>query len=281
MPQQTYRDGIVAFIDVLGWKDVVERSAQDTSLIDRLSNVLARVKGRISQIVSGEGYSHGASAHQFSDAHFLTIDKSDANTRIGPEYAALWCRLLAREYLKEGLLVRGGMTIGQFYDDGFACFGPAVTRAYYLEREVSDPMIVIDPNAKVQEIFLDPEQYGAATSDLTNSDECTQIQMNPLAKTRGGRVFVDYLRTDVSSDARFRPHDVLGSDEIIKVLETLRNSPEVSLAARSKIEWFIQYTDSDWRPRGKFFEQIDFNNTTVARRRLTSQDYALVSTPPA
>lgn len=271
-----YSVGIVAFIDILGWKKVVDRSETDAQLLGRLYGVLERVKTRIIEQIKCEGYSAGVHAHQFSDAHFLTLAVDDGETSAGPEFVALWCRLLAREYLRENLLVRGGITIGKFIDDGFSCFGPAVTKAYKLEQEISDPMVVIDPREKIQKIFLDPEQYGGVKAESSDSN-CMELRpytMSPLAKTHDGHVFIDYLRNDVSSNNDLKPHDVLDKEEINAIIERFETFEGVPSSARSKVEWFLQYARGDWRQRDNgFIREITFEPKGMVRRRLCRDDY--------
>src|SRR5260370_20398689 len=58
----------------------------------------------------------------------------------GIDLAAAQCSLL-----EEGILVRGGLTLGELYWEGNQIFGPALVRAYDLERQLAHhPRIVVD-----------------------------------------------------------------------------------------------------------------------------------------
>jgi len=206
-------------------------------------------------------------AYQFSDAHILAVPQRDS-TRAGAEFVAMWCRLIAREYFKVGLLVRGGVTIGKIYCADRVCFGPALTRAYKLEQSVVLPMIILDPSKAVQGYFFDEEQYGMLSDD-------GPFTYNYFAKTKDGRRFIDFLRHDVCTDMEFRPIDVFEQTE----LKTLTQKQEIvendNLDVRMKKTWFLDYANGSWRNKdNSTIRQINFQPQKGMRRRLIPGNYA-------
>lgn len=272
-----YEIGYVAFIDVLGWKSAVAQSVADPVMLSRLSGVLDRVKQRISEILeqdrdTADSYARDSRAYQFSDAHIFTIAIRE-NTRVGAEFAAMWCRLIAREYFAFGFLCRGGITIGKLIQRPESCFGPAITKAYELEQSVSLPMIIVDPAPKVQKYFRDHEQFGAFAGTLKNPEAFTS---NYFAETQDGRLFIDFLRQDASTNPRFRPHDVFSADDIPILRAKVAINCDDDLRVREKKSWFARYADGSWRENreGAEFKQLDFEVwKNIGRRRLTVENY--------
>ncbi len=267
-----YDVGFVAFIDVLGWSHAIERSVQDSELRTRMARVQSAVLQRASEILDpndsgAPSLRANTYGYQFSDANILAVPQRES-TRAGAEFVALWCRLIAREYFRAGLLVRGGVTIGRIFCEQGVCFGPALTRAYKLEQSAAQPMVVIDPCRKVQDYFCDEEQYGALSSEGPHTN-------NLFAKTADGRLFVDYLRPDPCTNPRYRPLDVFQEDELSKLLEKFSTEKSDPLDVREKKSWFQRYARGDWRPSANGeFVQVNFQPRRAAgRRRLVPENF--------
>lgn len=272
MPSVDYDIGFVAFIDVLGWSHAIERSVQDSELRTRMASVQSAVLERASGILDPTdsdrpSFRCNTYGYQFSDANILAVPQRES-TRAGAEFVAMWCRLLAREYFRAGLLVRGGVTIGRVFCDRGICFGPSLTRAYKLEQSAFQPMIVIDPDAKVQAYFLDQEQYGAFSSESSHT-------YNLFAKTTDQRLFIDFLRSDACTNPKYRPLDVFTEDEMSGMLEEFSINSSDPLDVREKKSWLQRYARGDWRSHaGGEFEEVNFlPRTEMARRRLVPDNF--------
>lgn len=273
MSSVDYDIGFVVFIDVLGWSDAIERSVSDLDLRCRMASVQLTVQERISEILSQgtqqrENYNSNTFGYQFSDANILAIPQREG-TRAGAEFVAIWCRLLAREYFRAGLLVRGGVTIGKIFCTQSVCFGPALTRAYKLEQSAVQPMIIVDPDSIVQRYFLDEGQYGSFSNE-------GPFTYNLFAKTSDNRLFIDFLRPDACTNQRFRPLDVFNEGEIAEMLARFEIRSSDPLDVREKKCWLQRYATGEWRANSQGeFRQTDFQPVTSrTRRRLTLQDYA-------
>lgn len=267
-----YDIGFVAFIDVLGWSHAIERSVNDLNLRARMANVQSAVLERASKILdpndSGRpSFNCNTYGYQFSDANILAVPQRES-TRAGAEFVALWCRLVAREYFRAGLLVRGGVTIGKIFCSQGVCFGPALTHAYRLEQSAFQPMIVIDPDVKVQRYFLDEEQYGAFSSDGSHT-------YNLFAKTTDTRLFIDFLRPDPCTNPKYRPMDVFTDGEVSDLLDEFTIHASDPLDIREKKCWLQRYARGDWRAHGGGeFKQVDFSPRTAnIRRRLVPANF--------
>ena len=60
----------------------------------------------------------------------------------------LFCTIITAQFWANGLLIRGGITLGYCFSDDFMVWGKALVRAYEIESTIAIyPRIVIDPFA--------------------------------------------------------------------------------------------------------------------------------------
>ena len=266
-----YSIGFVAFIDILGWAELVDASANDQASFDRVYDIVAAIKGHADSVASG--FSEGVRIKQCSDSILVTVNISNTSQR--PEKISLFSCLIARECFSRGLLVRGGITIGEFYHDGDALFGPAVTRAYYIEKSVSLPIIAIDPSPIVVGEFLDADEYGFHVANWADDGSAVgyeRVSISPLARLASGTYFVDWMRDDISDHQKYRPHRVYSDEEKSNRLNELW-SAKSPISVRPKIDWFRIYARGEWRSTAADIQQIEFKNINDVARWVKSDDY--------
>lgn len=267
--------GFVAFIDIYGWSAMVRQATKDTGCFNRLAKLLEAIQ-RISDAVTSKNSMGGVHIRQFSDSIFLVVDIDEAFR--WAETTALHCMWIARECLKRGILCRGGVTIGEYFIDDKVVFGPALERAYQIEKSVKIPIIAIDPCPKILNQFMDEEQYGAHAQkkDSTGQYYSVPISMSPLAKTSSGTIFIDYLRADVASEPEFGPNAVFTNEEKESAIEGILKT-EYPLSARATIDWFRVYQSDVWRSEKKNgIEQLNFvNNRELVGRAIDRSTFEL------
>jgi hypothetical protein len=137
-----YEERIVAFCDVLGWRNQIAKAGSDPKKIGVLRRQILLV-GRIISNVKPEVDLRFTS---FSDNIVLSGPAKEA-----PLDTLIAMLVLLSDYQQTsavlGFLTRGGITIGEIYHDQQTVFGPALNRAYELESTVADyPRIVLDKN---------------------------------------------------------------------------------------------------------------------------------------
>lgn len=152
---------VVTFIDIIGFKELVENKSE-SEMIELLSLFHKyNTKNPFDKYLSAN-----CTSTENSTLNIKTIFFSDSVVRI--RYAFDWesdtlfdgdymCMLekellilaqIQSDLLKEGILIRGGITIGDILYDEITnqLFGKAMNRAYELESKVANyPRIVIDP----------------------------------------------------------------------------------------------------------------------------------------
>jgi hypothetical protein len=154
MPTVTFEQQVVAFIDVLGFKSLVNKAAIDKKalaqlqeLVDLLSSSVPTLNGKVDQNVP----LHLVPKHiSISDSIILSAPLGDKEYSWydGLEIVVMRCIQLAHKFLNAGYLLRGGIEIGQVWHSGSNIVGPGYQEAYNLETKAEVPRILLGTNAK-------------------------------------------------------------------------------------------------------------------------------------
>jgi hypothetical protein len=128
----SYHDRYCAFVDILGFRQLIERLNKDVNQFDALRNLLARVHGTgsgPSSVVSNADFR----AQSISDA--VAISTAPTQNGLADIFRAL--QLLAVDLLVEGYFIRGAVVRAPLYHDDRMVFGRALIQAYSFESEVA------------------------------------------------------------------------------------------------------------------------------------------------
>ncbi len=167
-----YEDRFVAYVDIWGFKKLIERSVGPCRLIspEQIKEILEWAKpAGTDQIVLGDIGDISESGHimtQFSDCVVITVSK----TKQGIMHLLHHVARIGYRLFRFQIICRGGITRGDVYHDGQVIFGPAMNEAYRLEQKCAKyPRVILsedvvrdalsaDPNAK-QFILRDDDGY--------------------------------------------------------------------------------------------------------------------------
>lgn len=178
-----YQKKIVSFIDVLGFKNLIQKGQPDFSRLDVLiglfrcvSGVKDSIKGSRSKLNTGEiadgtriDMLNDVEVQVFSDCVLMTAtpDRYGLTAITGVNAIVYWL------LFSHGYWARGGVTIGDIYHEGDIAIGPALIEAYELEDDVAIyPRIVLskklrsDPSWKGAEIPVRDDFDGICVLDL-------------------------------------------------------------------------------------------------------------------
>jgi len=133
---------LVTFVDILGFSDIVDKKSAEqvlkiVSAFRRANNPAIKSK-------------YNPKIIQFSDS-IIRAQRIDSKHNIDKPSSILFSELLSLifsqiELIKQGVIVRGGMSLGQLAISEGNVFGPAMVAAYNLESKFAVyPRIVIDP----------------------------------------------------------------------------------------------------------------------------------------
>jgi len=169
----SYEERYVAFIDVLGFADLVARSETSPEIVARLSTTLSALSERARLARSEELHIEAAS---FSDTIVLSSPTvPDALLRLLEIIDELSFELISGNMLFRGAIVRGHL----LHTTEFV-FGPALVSAYRLETHTSfHPRIMFDP--VVYAASKDDERFDR----YVVADSYDVPYLNPFARWHG------------------------------------------------------------------------------------------------
>jgi hypothetical protein len=147
----SYRRALITYIDVLGFRELIEKSRKDPGQVGHIADLLGIAKNHLS---SG-GRIHRDDAgrpvrifYSFSFSDLIvrcTEIPHDANIGDFVNWELLYISDKQWELARNGVLLRGGMCIGNIYVDSNFVFGPGLVKAYELEANYAVfPRIIID-----------------------------------------------------------------------------------------------------------------------------------------
>lgn len=218
--KNVYETRRLAFFDILGFSNLIRKSAKDETLAQGVLDTFNMVKKTMEKTTSP--YS---SSTLFSDCFCMSQAAS------GNFYA--FCgglSLFVVGMIAKGYPVRGAISIGQLYHRDSVIFGPCLVRAYELESKLSNhPRIIIDPEINIE----DDEE--SKELDLFYTDNDGIVSLNYLSPT---------LICFFSEFTGLFPPSVL-IESIKKTIENLMGEFEHSNNpyAKAKIQWLHHYAD--------------------------------------
>ena len=138
-----YEQRVLAYIDILAWKDLIKRSADDFSVMATITKAVESLTEH-RRFVDHVGRSAlGPQSIQltvFSDTVVLSCRPNPRAVYFLCMHAKKFCIRL----MEAGLYTRGAIVRGALYHSGDIIFGPALVEAYTLESSVAKyPRIVV------------------------------------------------------------------------------------------------------------------------------------------
>lgn len=141
MADINYTERYCAFIDILGFRNLVDALEREKVAPTEIFRVLSAVHVRKQAIRQQEA---DLRSQSISDGVAL----SAAMNAAGLDAICTAAEELSRMLLRSGYFARGAITKGSLYHDGNMVFGPAFLEAYRLETEVAKfPRIMIQRTA--------------------------------------------------------------------------------------------------------------------------------------
>ena len=134
-----YPEKKVVFLDVLGFSEATNKSAQDYKIFNKINGLLKDIQ----DTVNLRKHDFAINIYSFSDSIFISFPQISEETF--NQASSLICEFFLKA-INYGFFLRGAITVGFCHErDGFM-FGPACARAYEIERSLSAwPRCVIDP----------------------------------------------------------------------------------------------------------------------------------------
>lgn len=140
-----YENRIVAFIDILGFSEMIRNSEENEDVFITVHKALEEIRN-INRNLQSETRekSLGRQEALFSDNIVISYSTNSPEAEFELIYDAMFLQLCL---LYEGVLVRGGITTGKLFHNSNMIFGPALVRAYELEsKHAIYPRVLVDDN---------------------------------------------------------------------------------------------------------------------------------------
>jgi hypothetical protein len=164
---KSYNDKFVVFIDILGFREIIVQTDKNNvsrqkhhkednvGKIYELMNSLAKNLDQTTIQVMKEEFIESYSIdrlgeihiRKFSDSIFLVTDP-DRNSFA---FLIYFVHYIVYEMLRKGFYARGGISFGELVCDDTALFGPAIIKAYDIERKMAGEARVILSNEATEQ----------------------------------------------------------------------------------------------------------------------------------
>ena len=232
-----YEKAIVSFVDILGFRELVENSTSGA-----VKSTLDLVNRFAVPEVENEDldFSFVAESISFSDC-IVRVRRIEKEPNLSYPAGLVFYEIIdllhaQGELLNQGILIRGGIAYGDIYFDKNQIYGPALNHAYELESKYAVyPRIVLSPDL-IKE---------SKTNKLLKSESHTyEMELEYIAKLikQGdeGLWFIDYIRAmeNELDDSSMLPGYLLQHKKII--CEGAKKFQKMSNTL-SKYLWMAKY----------------------------------------
>lgn len=222
---QDYRPSYLAYVDILGWKNIVDQIGSDFGRFDAIVGAFNALRSHEGQDEFARDLGKDFPVNLPPPHHFVASDTIILSTLDVPNAIfalVLRCGKLCADLLGRGFLTRGAIVRGRLYHKGQVIFGEALTNAYLLEqRSARYPRTVISQEAYSQLLTNGPLKGPWAEATYANMFRLDQDgfwRLNPFANLfvpdRG--FMADYLEDAASIIVRTLAEFVPGSEEFAK-----------------------------------------------------------------
>lgn len=222
-----YEERYVAFIDILGFKELIRRSETDPSILERLLRILERVNEIANLKTSAKSRGaekDGESSFQFStfsDSVLLSTRKS----RDGAVRIVAMTSLICTQLIQEGILCRGAISSGKLIHTDKVVLGQGLIHAYQLESGAAIyPRIVLDDS--IVEVL--PVSSKLVRRDF---DGVCHLHIFDKGLLKHTNQVLNELNPDIEEDYFAATRS--------EIDHSIRNAP--NLAIKAKVTWLVQY----------------------------------------
>lgn len=232
MINANYKLKYVAFLDLLGFKNMVCLSVGDQHILNNINMALSYI-GKM-QYDNYNGIMPmvdlGKQVTAFSDSIVISYDASMPG---GGFHVLMDLVYICNDLLGIGIPIRGGVTVGPLIHDAQKCFGPAMINAYLMESQrASFPRVIIG-----QEVL----EYDLSKPGEANTIEYEADYLNGIIKIdpRDKLLFLDYMKqcNEFDEPAIYDDYILRTREFIIRNLKTYAYDEKLY----PKYDWFKWY----------------------------------------
>ncbi|WEK20400.1 MAG: hypothetical protein P0Y49_04515 [Candidatus Pedobacter colombiensis] len=139
-----YETRVVAFIDILGFKNAIDKSDDNEDEYLRILNTLTELKDTFIRPKDEDDIN--ADRYLGADTQIVQVSDSLVISRLIQERGGIYymisdCALAIHTLIRHGFLCRGAITAGNMFHNGTTLFGSAFVEAYQTEANEILPII--------------------------------------------------------------------------------------------------------------------------------------------
>lgn len=242
--KSTYQLRHCAFVDILGFKGILNRLSSQPDYYKEVRAVLKIVSSARPKILDVRPYDDDLRSQTISDA--IAVSTLVESSRGLPQLFNT-LGFLCIDLLRLGYLLRGAIVKGELYHDDQVVFGNGLVKAHDLERdEVDFPRIMI----------LDDVRVDAVTLSRGGSDGGATITQ--IAKAHDGSYFLDVLKFVTSPSAGQSEAGHLA--DVTKMRDNIQTIVVNSASNQRHSEinqWFAAYWNHTMKPLDLPIVEVD------------------------
>lgn len=232
-----YKDCYVAFLDILGFKEFCKDEQSDCAIIKALFDdtelIVSKYNETFAKLVISQDTIDNSQLMIMSDSIVISAPNTDEGLLSILYQGAFIQNML----LKCGLLVRGGIARGKFFQYKKIMFGPAMIQAYEIENTASFPRVVLSDDIIDRLIEKGFFQKGNIQKYLSFEHDSIQIQIEILVmQDNDKKYFLNYLS----------PLEIIKINKDIELKNNIENTISKGLKEhdqkiKKKYEWLNTY----------------------------------------
>lgn len=256
-----YKERLVCFIDILGFKGIVNATVDESGAdnVDNIQSIIDMFKAA-DHFVKPSPYDEeeaDVKVTRFSDSIVLSFDY-EAESQLF--YRILSIQWMLINFAFKGFICRGGIAKGKIYHTDNMVFGPAMNEAYRLESEkAKNPRVILSDDIV--------KLAGSAKAKNHTFDEEVEYVEGLLEKDDDEYYYVNYVGPSVMSELDDPEIDyLLLLDSVRSILEKMRDvkseSERERESVRKKYEWL----------RGKYNNVVGMFLQAVENDQLNTED---------
>ncbi|WP_022821605.1 hypothetical protein [Hymenobacter norwichensis] len=185
-----YETRVVAFIDILGFKNKLQESYTNQAAFNVIHDALTELQESFNDPMDGDSES-GKKALRI-DTQTIQVSDSLIISRLAEERGGIRamifdCAYAIHTLIRHGFLCRGAITVGKMYHKGSLMFGEAFVRAYQTEAAEKLPIIKFD-----QDMYDLAKKHPSTGNEEHGEDEVLNLAES-CKELSPGVYYLDYF----------------------------------------------------------------------------------------
>lgn len=179
----SYEERIVAFIDILGFANIIKNSVNSTESLQNIASAISYIHTYFKQINREDDDRSILQLSQFSDSIVISVAMKHSREMLN---IFKHLKTIQINLIEKGILLRGGIVKGKLIHTSDLLIGPGMINAYNLESKCAlHPRIVIDPRVLYQFARIDGKKQTERLKDFDYDKS--------FATEADGISFIDYF----------------------------------------------------------------------------------------